>query len=94
MGRKRGRKNKPNNDRNKTNTSQPRPGFLTPVGDKSKNTRKGKGGETDKGIKKRKKVGVSPSDNNTDPHVDEKTRGKNVEDERSNDEDLPPDDDT
>ena len=41
-----------------------------------------------------KKVGVSPSDNDTDPNVNDKTRGKNVEDERSEDEDLPPDDDT
>ena len=41
-----------------------------------------------------KKVGVSQSDNDTDPNVDDKTRGKNVEDERSVDEDLPPDDDT
>ena len=35
MGRKSGRKSKSNNDRNKTNTSQPRQG-LTPGGEKGK----------------------------------------------------------
>ena len=55
MGRKRGRKKKPNNDRNMTNTSQPRPGFIPAVVDKGKDTRKGEGGETDKRISKKEK---------------------------------------
>ena len=54
MGSKRGR-GKSNNDRNKTNTSQPCPGFVPPVGDKSKNTSKRKGGETGKDILKKDK---------------------------------------
>ena len=54
MGRKRRRKRNPNNDRNKTNTSQPCPGFVPPVGDKSKNTSIGKGGETGKDIPKKR----------------------------------------
>ena len=45
-------------------------------------------------VSKREKVGVSPSDNDTDPHGNDETRGQNVEDERTNDNDLPPDDDT
>ena len=55
MEHKRGRKGNSNNDRNKTNTSQPRPEFVPPVADQTKNTRKGKGGETDKGIPKKKR---------------------------------------
>ena len=94
MGCKRGGKGKSNNDRNKTNAIQPRPGFVQPVGDKSKNTRKGGIEETDKCIPKKKNVGVLPLDNDTDPYVDEETREKNDEDERTNDEDVPPDDDT
>ena len=52
MERKRGRKGKSNNDKNKINTSQLRPGFFPPVGDKSKNSSIGKGGETSKDIPK------------------------------------------
>ena len=40
-GRKRGRKKKPNNDKNNKNTSQPRQVFIPPEGDKGKDTRKG-----------------------------------------------------
>ena len=68
--------------------------MFLPVGDKSKNTSIGKGGETGKGMPKKEKVGVSPSDDDTDPHGNDKMRGENVEDEKIDDEDLPPDDDT
>ena len=55
MGRKRGRKRKSNNDRNRPNTSQHHTGFVPPVGDKSKNTRKGKEGEIYKSIPKKQR---------------------------------------
>ena len=94
MGRKRGKRVKSNNNINKANTSQPCPRFVPPVRDKRKNTSIWKGGETGKDIQKKKKIGVSPSDNDTDPNIYDKTKGKNDEDERSDIEDLPPDDDT
>ena len=92
MGRKRGRggRRKPNNDRNKDDTSQPRLGFVPPVGDKGKKTRKGKRGETGNDIlKETTTVGVLSSDN-SDYNVDEESRG-NFEDKRTNDRDLPTD---
>ena len=55
MGHKRGRKKKPKHDRNKSNTSQPRPGFVPSIGDKSKNNRKGKEEKLIKVSKKRKR---------------------------------------
>ena len=42
MEHKRGRKGKSNNERNMTNTSQPRPGFVPPLGDKVKILGRGK----------------------------------------------------
>ena len=88
MGHKRGRggKGKSNNDRNNDNTSQPRPGFVPPVGDKGKKTRKaGKDISTEKTT-----VGVLPSDDDTYSNVDEESRG-NFEDKRTNDRNLPTD---
>ena len=43
-----GGKGKSNNNRNKDNSSQPRPGFICPVGKKVLNTEKEKQGETRK----------------------------------------------
>ena len=55
MGRKRGEGNS-NNDRKKTNTSQPRPWFVPPEGDKSKILGRGKGEKLIKvSTKKRKR---------------------------------------
>ena len=96
MGRKIGRgvkggKGKSNNDRKNDNTSQPRPWFFPPVGDKGKKNRKGKRGETGKYMSREKTtVGVLPSDDDTDSNVDKESRG-NFEDKRTNDRDLPTD---
>ena len=52
--------------------------------------RKGKQGETSKYIpKENSKVEVTPSDDETDPYIDEESRGKN-DDNSINEGDLPP----
>ena len=45
-------------------------------------------------VSQKRYIGVSPSDNDTDLHGNDETRGGNVEDEKIDDEDLPPGDDT
>ena len=66
-----GGKGKSNNNRNNHNSSQPRPGFIRPVGEKENNTGKEKQVETRKDApKENATIEETVSDDETDSYID------------------------